>query len=500
MDNIKKLRLNLVFSLINQVVLIISGLVLPKFYLEVYGSEINGLQASIAQFLSIINFLELGVGAVIQSSLYKPLVTGEKKKINQIASAATRFFKTLACLLLIYVVILCIIFPNLTTHALSDTSTRFLILAMSISLFSQFYFGIVDQIILNADQKYYIQYLGSIITVILNTIISVILIYLNCSIVIVKFISGCVFLLRPIYLHFYVKNNYSIKYKDPFDKNTIPQKWNGVAQHVAYVVLESTDIIVLTIFSTLKNVSIYSIYNLVISGIHLLISSLAGGLQAFFGHMIAQNKIEELNKHFSKIEWQMHTISTLLFALTASLILPFVRIYTSGIDDANYYSPYFAVTLIIAKLIFCIRIPYTAVVLSAGHFKQTQNSAIMEALLNVVLSILLVKRFGLIGVAAGTLIAVAYRTIYFIFYLSKNILNRNIKIFLKQIAVDIISFIVMLSVGLLIKVYPENMFAWLRLAVFEGIIFLMLTTAIQFIFNRDQMIDFFSSFLKRRLS
>ncbi|NLA84082.1 MAG: sugar isomerase, partial [Clostridiales bacterium] len=56
--------------------------------------------------------------------------------------------------------------------------------------------------------------------------------------------------------------------------------------------------------------------------------------------------------------------------------------------------------------------------LAAGHYKQTQMSAIIEMLLNIIISIALVFRWGLVGVAIGTFIAMAYRTCYLALYLS----------------------------------------------------------------------------------
>ena len=75
-------------------------------------------------------------------------------------------------------------------------------------------------------------------------------------------------------------------------------------------------------------------------------------------------------------------------------------------------------------------------VLAAGHYKQTQWSAIIEAAINIVVSVVLVFNFGLIGVAIGTLAAMAYRTVYLAWYLSRNIIYRNLRHFLKHILTD----------------------------------------------------------------
>lgn len=69
----KKLIYNTVSSLIYQIVTIVCGFILPRVILNYYGSEVNGLVNSITQFLQIIAFLDLGIGAVVKTSLYKPL-------------------------------------------------------------------------------------------------------------------------------------------------------------------------------------------------------------------------------------------------------------------------------------------------------------------------------------------------------------------------------------------------------------------------------------------
>ena len=106
----KRLILNTCSSLIFQVITIVCGFILPRLILEAFGSAVNGLVNSITQFLAIISFLELGVGAVIQSSLYKPLSKKDDVQISKVVVSGQKFFSRLAKILLIYVILLnCII-------------------------------------------------------------------------------------------------------------------------------------------------------------------------------------------------------------------------------------------------------------------------------------------------------------------------------------------------------------------------------------------------------
>mgnify|MGYP000048990859 FL=1 len=184
----KLLARNTYTSLLYQVVTVACGFVLPKLILVHYGTAVNGLVNSITQFLGLITYLDLGISAVVQSALYKPLAEKNNKNISEIISSARKFFKTIARILAVYVVILIFIYPFIIQNSEFDiVYTGTLIVAISISSFAQYYFGITDQLLISADQRVYIPYMLQIITLIVNTIACAILMSLGHSIQLVKF-------------------------------------------------------------------------------------------------------------------------------------------------------------------------------------------------------------------------------------------------------------------------------------------------------------------------
>lgn len=441
-NRVKKLALNTVTSLSLQVVTVICGFILPRLILGKFGSDVNGLVNSIAQFLGVITLLDLGVGAVVQSSLYKPLAENDKESISKIYVSAHRFFKRLATILIVYVGILIFVYPLIVNKKFGFLFTAALIGAISINTFSQYYFGIVNSLLLSADQKGYVQYTAQIVVLIINTIACALLIKLGASIQIVKLTTSIIFLFRPLYLFFYVKKHYDINNKITFTEEPIKQKWNGMAQHFASYILGGTDNIVLTLFSTLANVSIYSVYNIVIMGVKNALLSMTNGFQSLMGEMIAKKEKEKLYNFFGYVEWILHTGTTLVFGCTGILIVSFVEVYTKGINDANYIQPLFAVLIVAANAGHCLRLPYNILILSAGHYKQTQSNYIIAMILNIVISIATVKFFGLVGVAIGTLVAMAYQTVWMAMYDSKNIINWPFKNFMKQVLVDVLTVVI----------------------------------------------------------
>lgn len=478
----QKLNLNISSSLIHQLTALVCGIILPKFFIGHFGSEVNGLITSITQFISIISFMELGVGAVVQASLYRPLAQKDYNQISAIVVTSNNFFRRLGKILVVYVSVLVFVYPLLINKSFSFLFTSSLLLIIAFSSFVQYYFSITNQLLLNADQLSFIVLITNTIFTLLNTFAIIELIRLDYSIHTVKSISALLFLIKPIVFNVVVKNRYPINRKIEITNDPIPQKWNGVAQHIAAIAVTGTDVVVLTMFSALTFVSVYSIYSMITGGMTQIVVSTTSSLLPYFGNMLVNNETERLKRVFERYQWFIHTLVVTLFTLTGLLIIPFVSIYTAVITDFNYIYPAFGVILTVAQALFCLRMPYTQVVLAAGHFKQTQSSAIIEASLNVIISIVLVRRFGLVGVAIGTAIAMGYRTVYLAVYVSKNILYINLKRFVLHLGVDLLSVILMVLFTQSIIVHVSSYVEWIIMAIKASVVCLIIALAVNSVF------------------
>ena len=179
-----------------------------------------------------------------------------------------------------------------------------------------------------ADERGYVQYNIQTVTLILNTIACTVLITCGASIQFAKLTPSLIYLLRPFGFKLSVDRHYNIDRKISYSGEPIKQKWNGVAQHVAAVVLDGTDSIVLTVFATLSDVSIYSVYHMVVYGVKQLFVSMTNGIQSLIGELWAKQETEELHDFFGWVEWAIHTGVVFIFGCTVALILPFVSVYT----------------------------------------------------------------------------------------------------------------------------------------------------------------------------
>lgn len=486
----KKLYFNTIISFLYQIISIIIGLILPRLFLISYGSKVNGLVQSITQLLSIISLMDLGIGAVVQAALYKPLAKKDYEEISILYSSAKKYFNLIAKILLLYVFCLSLYYALFKTSDFDWIFSTTLILSISISSFAQYYFGICNTILLNADQKIYIPTLVNLLSIIINAIFTIILINLNFSIQIVKLVSSLIFIIRPLLLTFYVNRHYSIKIIKNPPKNAIKNQWSGLTQHVATVLTASSGNVILTFFSTFQSISIYNIYILPLNAIRTFMDTISSSYKSFFGTIIAKEEKDILNSEFDKYETTIHFTTVVIFGAISIVLVPFVLIYTNGVNDANYENQIFALFITLSYAIYSLRLPYTTLIFAAGKFKETQIYCLIECIINIVLSILLVNILDLVGVALATCISVGYRLFISAFYLKKDIIHRKISIFLKHILVDCICFVMILFIPTFFEIHYSNFFIWFVNSFIVFCICLLLSVLIYFIFYKNEICAF----------
>ena len=496
MSRKKKLLLNTTLSIAYKIISVVCAFILPRLILSHYGSAVNGLAESISNFLGFITLLEMGITSVIDANLYKPLAEKDYDRVNDIFISSKRFFRRIAYIFIAYLLVLLVVYPLAVKESFDYAYSALLIAIIAISTFAQYYFGISYRIVINADQRGYIVTILQGITIVLSTLISIILIKLNSSIHIVKLAVSLIYLIQPICFHFYVKRRYHLNTKKKISGEPIKQKWNGLAQHLAFIIATKTDIIVLTLFSSLENVSVYGVYALVLGGVTTVFDALYIGIAPMIGNMLVTDEKAKIDKVFNVYDWISHFSTTLLFTMCGVLIVPFVKIYTRGITDANYVVPLFAVLLTIAYAIQVLRTPYKTIVHAAGHFKQTQLSAIIEAILNVTISVVAVFKLGLIGVAIGTIVAMLFRTIHFVWYLSKNILRRSVKFFMRSVIIDALCVVAILLPSFLTFKECSNYVEWIVYAIRIGLWGFISCSAINMVCYKQTIKDAFSLFKK----
>ncbi len=485
----EKAKLNMMLSLLQQGIAFICGLIVPKMMLNAFGSEAYGATASIATFLAYITLLEGGIGAVTRSALYKALAGKSNEQVSAVVTETKSFYRKIAIAFILYVLIIACFYKQISHNSIFGYWYSFsLVIVIALSTFAEYFIGISYSLLLQADQMNYIVVIFKIITTILNTISIVVLTSLKCDILTVKLLSSVLFMIRPVLLSLYVRKRYRLTEIHQTEK-LLTNKKTAIGQHIAWALHNNTDITVLTIFKDLATVSVYSVYNMVIAQLQSILYSFSSGMEAVFGNMYANKEKENLQKTFGYYETLISLLSVTAFSAAAVLIVPFVKIYTSGLNDAPYENQLFAIMLIIASMLYTFRMPYGHMIIAAGRFKETRMGAYGEAIINIISSIILVMIFGIAGVAMGTVLATLFRTVYYVIFLSKHVLHRDIVFWIKRMIINCSLFVGSCMIGIIAisKIPINNYLEWAVVGAVVTLVIGIVTIAINLVFYRNDV-------------
>lgn len=484
----RKAKKNALFSLAFNIVVAIASFILPKLIIAKFGSNHNGLLSAISQFIGYASLMHAGIGSVTRAALYNPLSKEDMVDVSGIVKATEIFMRKVALVFIFILVFFATVYPLFVSEEFEWFFTFTLVIIIGFQTFAQYFFGYTYQLLLRADQRDYITTAIQIVTTILSTILSVTLLYSGAEIHVIKLGSSLIFVLNPLLINVYVRKHYKIDKKAKPLNGAIKQRWDALGHQIANFTNNNVDIVILSFSTSVSEISVFMIYYLIANGLSLLIDALSVGVESAWGNMIANNEMTLLKDSLASFETLIFSLSLIFYICYALLVTPFVSLYTSGVTDANYYRPIFGYLIAASKFFYCVRIPYQSLVNAAGHFKQTRNMAFVEVILNIIVSVLLVKRFGLVGVTLGTLVAMIFRTVYYSLYVSKNIVSRSLSITLGKFSVCLISASVIIYVAYKSFYFKIHTYlSWLLNGAFLFTISIIITFTFLYIFYKKDL-------------
>lgn len=425
---------NVVYGLIGQIIILALGIVIPRFILQNYSDEANGLLNAINQIFTYLALIEAGIGQATLQSLYKPIVEKDNKSISAIMSATQRYYRKLIGLYAGAVILLAFVYPLLITvedrSAISFLGSTYwsvflLIFLQGASGVISFYFVAAYKQLFVADGQSYVISNLTTLTQILIAITKLVLISVSANIVFLQFsylvINAGV---AVLYGYMFRKKYKQIDFKAEPNQNALTQRNSFLVHEISSAIFSGTDLLLLSVFCNLKVASVYAIYSLVFSALNQLIYQVHNGCFYILGQNYSKNRENYPRIHDAYDTLYVAMVFTFI-TVAYLLINPFVAIYTSGASDMNYVDRYLPILFSVIQLLSCCRITASNLVKIAGHAKKTIPQSIMESAIHIVVSIVLVQLMGIYGVLFGTIAALLYRTNDFIIYSNLVILKRS---------------------------------------------------------------------------
>lgn len=441
MRTVNKNILNLVISISTQIILLILGLIVPRLILSSYGSDSNGVLNTVAQIFAYMALLEAGIGKSTRNALYTPLKTKNKEDVSCILSSSKRYYTKTSVIYLSIVLVITVILPFLIKSNLDKLTIALIVFFEGMTNVVSFYFISCWESLLIVDGKSYITSSIGLISKILCYIVKILLSIFGINIIFIQVGYFVISLIKVLLYKIYLSRRYNwINWHFKECQFKFNDNKSYLIAEISWTVFNSTDMIVLSCFLSSKLSSVYSVYNMVYIALMSLMSVAFNSVLYLLGNANSESK-EKFAKMYDLFNSIFIGLITILMCVTYWLIIPFIKIYTKGINDINYIYPLLPVLFCLVQMISWSRTTSESAIGMTGNIKKIVPFYLIETISNIVLSCIFVNFLGITGVLLATVVTMPVKMIVCNVFMDKYVLKRSIFSTAKIVVANFIVFI-----------------------------------------------------------
>ncbi len=486
-----RIKHNLISSLIYQLVLISLSFLLPRLYLENFGSEVNGVLSTIKQIFTYMCLLEAGVGLATTQALYKRIGEKDFKSASAVLSATNAYYIKTGVLYAAIVLVIAVVYAYLIPTSINSNILFFIVILNAVPSLFSYFVQAKYRILMEVDGRKYVINNSETILQLASNVGKILVLLLTDSLILIQLVYCIIALLQLVYLYFYAKRRYKwLDLKSKPDFESISQKNSVLVHQLSGMVFNNTDIILISVLCDFKAVSIYAIYNIFFSQVQNFITSIVSSFTFALGQMFHTDR-EKFDKMFTAYETFYIMITGVIYTLMAVFLLPLIQIYTSGINDAEYTNVFLLLLFVIMNLFANGKLPATGVIEYSGDFKKTRFHAVWEMVINITVSVVSILYMGICGAILGTVTALLYRGIVTIYYANKKVLKRSLMCTYKILIANGLVFALVMAVFFVDTFSNVSFLKLLFYGIIHSIWIVGLFLLVNFVFNRDAFKTFF---------
>ncbi len=453
-------------------------------FINILGKSYLGINSLFSDILVILSLAELGINSAMIFSMYKPLSEKNYIHLSALMNYYKKIYNIIAC------VVLCLgllLLPFLSFLVKTDNPIENLHLYYLITLFTSVssYLFVYRTSIVHADQKAYIIKLYNSLFSIFRFLVQILFLYLFKNYVIYLFVN----LFLSIFNNVYLSQKSKKIYTNIFNTNNKLSKkeknyiWNNVKDMFLYklggVILNNTDYVMISSLLSTDLLGVYSNYYMLIKSVSGVISLFFTSIQSSIGNLSVEQNTEKqlfIFKILNLFSFWVYGFCTICFSM---LTQDFIYLW---LGDEFLLSSSVVIVISVTFYLTGVLYPIWCYRESTGLFKHTKFIMIYASIINIVLSILGAKFFGLEGILGATILARLLTNVWYEPWKLFKILFQKSpsKYFIEQI----INFIFLSLLVIILKIFFyfvnfENLyvnfgFKVLFTTVFTNLIFLVL--------------------------
>lgn len=504
MGRVRSAAKNIAFGQLGNLITQVLGFVLRTVFIAHLGDTLNGINALYTGILSVLSMAELGVGTALNYSLYKPVAVGDIEKVKSYMRLYRKAYRVIGMVIAVIGLALSPFLPYLVKQP-EGVSVRDLTLYYFIFLFNTVstYFVAYKYSLVNAEQKNYIQTNVITITKMITVTLQIIVILATGSFYAYLLTAAAVELLQKIFVSRYLDCRYPyLRDRDaaelsPEETGEIVTKTKALIWHkVGDVARLQTDSMIISGFLNVTLSGIVDNYNMVLNSVANVVNIIFNSVLSSFGNLIATESRDKQYQIFKVYRFAACWVYGFAAVGFSQLLTPLVYLWLGS----GRVLAYTVISCILIDFYFKgDRIVLSNFKTAAGVFEQDKYLALIQGIVNLILSIVLVQRIGLVGIYIGTIVSGLIANITKPIIIYRVILDKPVKEYFVNSGKYILTIVVIYGLLSLLKrvLMPEVTF--LSFAVMFVVICVLFNGIFLLLFGRTEEFGYLRGILRDRM-
>ena len=402
---------NSVISVISQVLILILQFVNRRIFVIFLDIEYLGYQSVFGNIFTILSVAELGIGGIISFHLYREIVIGNTKEIGKLMYLYKWIYRIIAGIIAFFGLVSCVFVPYIVKDATRSIGYLYVVYLLQLASVVTGYFMSYRRTIYAADQKAYktiqvdlaVKIFIEFVNLFLLATFRNYLLYLSVQLS-TSVIANAVIYICSNQEYPYLKERYVITREDIYKRNLVSDIKNLLIHRISYAIFDGTDNIVISSICGIRSVALYGNYYVLQTGVmNAFFFRLMETFQTAIGNIVYSGRSKDkLWEQFEMFDVFSFFIATYMGIGFLVFFQPAIRIWMGSVE---YLLPD-AFVFICSLMVYFIAVweivfRYRSVF---GDYRQDRNCLVLSAILNIVISIMMAYRLGVIGVRIGTLI------------------------------------------------------------------------------------------------
>ena len=402
---VKNVKTGFTVQLINKIM----AFIVRTIFIKCLNSDYLGINGLFTNVLTILSFAELGIGTAIIFSMYKPVAENNIEKIKSYMKLYKKSYNIIGILVFILGLLIIPFMGVIIKEApnIKESITLIYILFLT-NTASSYFFTYKKSIIIAYQKQSIINNIDSVFYII-KSLFEIIFLILTKNFIVYLIIQIGGTILENFYLSHvankmypYLKEKNVVQLKKEETKNIFSNVKSLVIYKLGGVIMNGTDNILISALVNVTTVGFVSNYNLIILSVRSILSSALNSVTASVGNLNAIGKVEQKEKTYYDLTFVYYLVYSFCSIAFIVLLNPFIKLWLG-----DNYTLNISISIALSISFFIEGMRQTGYIYrtTLGLFQKAQITPYIGATTNIVLSILLCKLWGVVGIFIATSIA-----------------------------------------------------------------------------------------------